>query len=445
MFTKIRLHNFRSFGDIEFDLTKKNGDAKNLAVVFGENGAGKSNLMSAFVLLHELFSTMDVRDIYEELLAQKAIFTDENMESMMRQRIKSGMRDIQAIINDYRMVGCNEPITVEYEFCIDGNTGSYTISLGDDEIIREKLEFLLNKRRGVYFECSPDSISINSNIVKEKELLKDLKASAQRFWGKHSIIAIIIHEIMDTSKSYGAENMSDNYNRVMNELTLISCYLGIGTRRWDKLYAPFDFDILESATAGDLSSEQEPQLDTAEKIFTLFFSSINSDIRKVYYHRNYSDKSVHYRLMFEKLISGQYRQIDFSRESTGNHQILRLLCYLLSACLGRVVIIDEADSGVHDYLFLKVFQEINPHISGQVIMTTHNTMLMEADFARDATYILFEEDAGHKVIKSISDYPQRTYLANNIRSKYMEGKYGGLPNVTALDFKLLVHEIEKIV
>jgi AAA15 family ATPase/GTPase len=149
--------------------------------------------------------------------------------------------------------------------------------------------------------------------------------------------------------------------------------------------------------------------------------------------------------MFEKLISGQYRQIDFSRESTGNHQILRLLCYLLSACLGRVVIIDEADSGVHDYLFLKVFQEINPHISGQVIMTTHNTMLMEADFARDATYILYEEDAGHKVIKSISDYPQRTYLANNIRSKYMEGKYGGLPNVTALDFKLLIQKIEKIV
>ena len=132
MFTKIRLHNFRSFGDIEFDLTKKNGEAKTLAVVFGENGAGKSNLMSAFVLLHELFSTMDVRDIYVELLAQKAIFTDENMESMMRQRIKSGMRDMQAIINDYRMVGCNEPITVEYEFCIDGNIGSYTISLGDE-------------------------------------------------------------------------------------------------------------------------------------------------------------------------------------------------------------------------------------------------------------------------------------------------------------------------
>ena len=68
------------------------------------------------------------------------------------------------------MVGCNEPITVEYEFCIDGNIGSYTISLGDEEIIHEKLEFLLNKRRGVYFECSPDSISINSSIVKEKEL-----------------------------------------------------------------------------------------------------------------------------------------------------------------------------------------------------------------------------------------------------------------------------------
>lgn len=47
MFTKITLENFRSFDHIVFDLTEKGNVPKHLAVLYGENGAGKSNLMSA--------------------------------------------------------------------------------------------------------------------------------------------------------------------------------------------------------------------------------------------------------------------------------------------------------------------------------------------------------------------------------------------------------------
>lgn len=439
MFTNVRLQNFRSFGDITLDLTAKNGNPKNLAVIYGENGAGKSNLMSAFVLLREILSTMNVRDMYEELLNQKAIFTDENMESIMREKIKSGLRDIQAIIDDCHMVGSDEPVIAEYEFQVFGNTGKYTIKLGKSEIVYEKLEYLLNKRKGIYFECSESGITINNAIVKDKDLLFDIKATAKRFWGKHSILAIITHELNDKSKSYAEDNISDNFDDVLAELSVLSCYIGIGTRTWDKLYAPLE--ILESAHAGHIPVDKEFELDIAEHVFTGFFSAINSDILRAYYRRNYNDRFVHYELMFEKMIAGKYRQIEFSRESTGNHQVLRILCYLLTACLGGIVVIDEADSGVHDYLFKKIFDEISPCIIGQVIMTTHNTMLMEADFARDSTYILSEEPAGHKTIKAISDYDKRTYLSNNVRNKYMNNDYGGRPNVKPIHFEPLVQAI----
>lgn len=439
MFTRIRLQNFRSFGDIVLDLTEKSGQPKNLAVVYGENGAGKSNLASAFVLLGELFSTMDLRDMYEEFLNQKAIFADENMENMIRQKIKSGMRDMQAIINDYRMVGNDEPIVVEYDFQISGNAGKYCIAFGKDEIIYERLEYLLNKRKGLYFECSDSGINVNPSILKSKDLLNDIKASAKRYWGKHSILSIIIHQLNEKSKSYGADNISDNFDDVLDLLSSLSCYVKIGTRRWDRLSS--DIDILESAATGSISISRETQLDIAESIFTKFFTSINSDIRKVYYRRTYNDKIVNYELVVEKLVAGQYRQIEFSRESTGNHQILRALCYLLTACFGGVVIIDEADSAVHDYLFKKVCDEIAPFIDGQVIMTTHNTMLMESEFARNTTYILSEDDAGNKVVKAISDYEKRTYINNNIRNKYLNNEYGGLPRVNPIDFACLIREL----
>ena len=235
------------------------------------------------------------------------------------------------------------------------------------------------------------------------------------------------------------DNITENFNDALNLLSSLSCYVKIGTKRWDKLNS--DIDILESANAGKISAGKESQLDIAESIFTKFFSSINSDIQKAYYRRTYNDKFINYELMLEKLVAGQYRQIEFSRESTGNHQILRVLCYLLTACFEDIVIIDEADSAVHDYLFKKVFDEIEPFIDGQVIMTTHNTMLMEADFARNATYILSEEEPGNMIVKAISDYDKRTYVNNNVRNKYLNNEYGGLPQVRPIDFACLIREL----
>lgn len=443
MFTNVKLQNFRSFGEIEFDLSNKNGCPKNLAVVFGENGAGKSNLMSAFVFLREILSTMNVRDMYEELLNHKAFFADENMESMIRQQIKSDLRDMAAIVNDYRMVGSSEPIVAEYEFSLLGSIGKYRIELNGEEIVHEKLEYLLSKRRGIYFECSSQGIYINSGIVKSKELLGDIKAAAKRFWGKHSLFAVVLHELVDKSKSYGEDNISDNFDRVLAMISSLSCYIGIGTKRWDRLIS--NLDVLESADMGDLPLSKEKELDIAERIFTQFFSAINSDVRKVYYDRKYNDKTIRYALMFEKLVAGEYRHIEFSRESTGNHQVLRVLCYLLTACMGGIVVIDEADSGVHDYLFKKLFDEISPYIDGQVIMTTHNTMLMETNFSRDSTYILSEKEDGHKEIKTVSNYDKRTYFNNNIRNKYLNGEYRGLPKVAPIDFPLIIKEISDII
>lgn len=442
MFTKIKLNNFRSFGDIEFDLSLKNGEPKNFAVIFGENGAGKSNLISAFVFLDEILSTMNIRDIYEELLNEQAIYIDENMENKRKQLLKAGLRDIQAIINDYKMIESKDPLKVEFEFQIDGNDGRYCISLGESEIIYEKLEYKLNKRKGTYFECSEDEININNTIINNKTLLADIKLAAKRYWGKHSILAIVLHELMDTSKSYGADNISKNFDTVMEKFSTISSFLDIGNRRWENISSVFA--VLESAAKGRIDISQEGELDVAERIFTSFFSSINSDIKKVYYERNYDDNTIIYKLVIEKLVSGQYRQIPFAKESTGNHQLLRVLCCILSAAQGNIVVMDEADSGIHDYLFLKVMQGIVPFIKGQLIMTTHNTMLMEADFAKNATYILCEDVYGCKKINSISDFDKRTYASNNIRNKYLNNGYGGLPNVTEINFKSLIDELDNV-
>ena len=68
MFEYIRLKNYKSFGDVDFNLLDKNKNPKKLILIFGENGIGKSNLASSFFMLSETLRTMDVRDIMQSIL-----------------------------------------------------------------------------------------------------------------------------------------------------------------------------------------------------------------------------------------------------------------------------------------------------------------------------------------------------------------------------------------
>lgn len=442
MFTKVVLRNFRSFDHIEFDLSAKGKEPKHLAIVYGENGAGKSTLMSAFALLGDLLNTLNARDTYERLLSQTNRFQDADVQEMFRQSILSGLRDIQAIIEDYRMIGSTDPIAVEFEFSINGNQGLYQIELGDKEIVHERLEYLQNRRRGVYFDCVPGKLSINSSVTTSKNFLADIKTTAERFWGKHSLLAIIMHELQDKSDAYGLESMGKNFYTVLGRFSIVSTKLAIRDQNENSIHGPFE--VLNSPIEGQLPQEKEAQLELGAEIFTRFFQATNSDIVEAYYQKNANGKYIEYRLYLKKLVAGEYRNIPFSRESTGNHQLLGVMCYILCACMGGVAVIDEADTGIHDLLFQKLLTEAQPLIHGQLIMTTHNTMLMETDFARDSVYVLGEDEAGHKTLRCISNYKKRTYSNNNIRNKYLNGDYKGIPSVSPIDFNYLLSQLQTV-
>lgn len=444
MFTKITLENFRSFDHIVFDLTEKGNVPKHLAVLYGENGAGKSNLMSAFVLLPELTRTMDVRDAYERLLTRDAIFQDEKMEKVMREQMRHSLRDMSAIIKDYRMIDCEDPIVAEYEFNINGNNGCYRVEFGQDEIVHERLEYVLNRRRGLYFDCSSDGILINDTVIQGtngKDFLVDVKETAKRYWGKHSLLAILLYEMKDKSNAFGRDNVTENFNTVLREFRGLSCAVSMGNKSWEGLSSKLQ--VLKRPLQGHLSFRRETELDYASDFFTQLFTSVDLSVRKIFYKKEFHDDEIYYKLIEEKYIAGNYRRIDFERESAGNCQLLNISCYLLTACMGGVVILDEAEANIHDLLFQKLLEEIRPILKGQVIMTTHNTMLMEASFAREATYILSvdPDNPSDKKIRCISDYRKRTYAANNIRNKYLNCEYGGVPELRQTEFQ---ESIEKI-
>lgn len=179
-----------------------------------------------------------------------------------------------------------------------------------------------------------------------------------------------------------------------------------------------------------------------EKVLTELFRALNADNQELYYKRISSgEDTIDYTLRIKKKISGQVRDMPFDFESYGNHQIIEILPFLFRALSGETVVLDEADSGIHDLLYSKIISEAMPYIRGQLIMTTHNTLLLDIPEIKDAVYIVRENEDADREVVSVSESGERIFQQTSIRNKYLTGAYGGAPHVEAIDFKSLISVI----
>ena len=79
MFTKIHVENYRSLINLDFDLTYKQGKMKPLAIIYGENGVGKSNIATLFYTLCESLKTMSIRNTLQQILDNRSDL-DKNVD-----------------------------------------------------------------------------------------------------------------------------------------------------------------------------------------------------------------------------------------------------------------------------------------------------------------------------------------------------------------------------
>ena len=142
--------------------------------------------------------------------------------------------------------------------------------------------------------------------------------------------------------------------------------------------------------------------------------------------------------MIRKYISGMERDIEFSLESTGTQSLLQLLPFMLVVVKGSVAIIDEFDTALHDILVKSLVTALNKNAEGQLILTTHNTLLMESEIPKESIYVINETTDGNKEIQCITHYDNKIHQNTNIRNQYILGKYQGIPEKITIDFNSLL-------
>ena len=177
---------------------------------------------------------------------------------------------------------------------------------------------------------------------------------------------------------------------------------------------------------GNIRLDEENLLDRTESMLNTFFQNTYTDIQRVYYKRVHKENRINYTLMVTKYIAGMERDIEFSLESTGTQSLLQLLPFMLVVVKGSVAIIDEFDTALHDILVESLVSALNKDSEGQLILTTHNTLLMESDIPKESIYVIDETENGNKEIQCITHYDSKIHKNTNLRNQYIHGNYHGI-------------------
>ncbi len=220
------------------------------------------------------------------------------------------------------------------------------------------------------------SCKFNRNMIKNKVLYDEIKETIQQFWGKFSLLSILFNIVAFKNKKYSNDNCSIHLIDFLHAITAINVMSkGISTQIY---YQNGSSGMLFELNKGNIPESELDNLIRSEKVLCQLLTQTYSDIKFAEYEiTRIDDRYIEYTLMLDKMIAGKVRRISIDEESFGTNQLLQVLAPLISSLNGMTVFIDEIDTGIHNILCRNIIDAIRENITGQLIITTHNTALLK--------------------------------------------------------------------
>lgn len=439
MFTYIKLKNFMSFKEAMFDFRNGKKGAKKFISVYGENGSGKSNFISSIDLLRRSIDSFNMigSEIKINELLEKNNLPQEFYEMFLDNS------NILRNAEKCRMLECEDETSVEYGFKYKNHEGHYCISF-NERFVYEKLYYYTGKQSGKLFEIKFENGKIESSFSNKLFLNRkveiELRDEISKFWGKHTFLSILNRERKEKNEKYIQENYLGYAFDVLDMLEEITLHCKKTSRSGCQVNARKPVNLLGDLESGKIKIKNEAILNHSERILRDFFTQTYADIKDVFYERTIENDDIIYKLFVRKMIGGKIRTIDFSKESAGTQHILEIIRSLLGAFCGVTVIYDEIDDGIHDILLKNVLTSMLDEISGQLIITTHNTYMLETIDIK-SVYLINVDYQGNKEVKCLDKY-SRIQGTNNPRNMYLKGLFGGVPIVDIIDYDGILCELK---
>ncbi|APX71971.1 ATP-binding protein [Companilactobacillus allii] len=445
MFTSVEFENYMSLKKLKLNIKQKN-DFKKIVAIYGENGSGKSNIVSAFMNLRLSLDTLNAKKKLDEFLS-----SDTKNENIMNVKHYTAMYSdrsrIDRVFENTYLLGATEPMSLKYNFKIYGHFGYYKLifkkdSSGSLYLASEELNYLIKKSSGVIFHITSDenqniSIKVSPQLFKNANLSNSMDDLIKRLWGKHTFLAIFQEFAVENNEKYIIENVLNNFLKVQSKFEHLSF-------KTDNARGANNFrQMLHNLISGTVNNgNTRNKIENTSESLNKYFVPLYSDIMSLHYKtESLEDNKTKYELYEKKRISDEIVEIPFVLESNGTKKLLNLFPLLLNAVNGDTVIIDEIDQGIHDLLIDRIIENVKDDITGQLIFTTHDTQVMK-QLDVSSLYVIQVDSSGNKRVSNISKASKSNIASNNnIQKLYLEGYFAGIPYADDVDFYDIIENL----
>lgn len=403
-------------------------------VIFGANASGKTNLIKAMSFAQDFITTGSLRTEYLELTPFLLDSVSENRPSKFLFEIQCGIGqsfeymfvvDTQRVHKEtlYEILPASTRMMFERETDSEGHTN---IETGEVNVLVTNEE--------APFDFIPKSGNRKQLFLTQYKRLED-RIGEPRIaflamiydWFATTLAPIFTDSVPGTPLGLGYMNVKDFETRYVEILEKLD--LGIDGIRPVKIP---DFNAKEH-----LPDEFKEYVKTHVAELPQ-----NSDERAIFYYRDLdlyveadseNQYSV-YNLMTLHRVKDYdgARAFDLRMESDGTRRLLTLipeLFGLLSDKVDRVFVLDELDRSLHTQLSYKLLELFLNNIGdrrSQLIVTTHDTSLLDLDLLRrDEVWFVEKDGNGVSSLYSLEEFDLPKNM--DVEKGYLGGRLGAIP------------------
>lgn len=371
------------------------------AIIYGANGAGKSNLIDAIAFVKNL------------------------VINSINHQPGQGIRQIP-----HKLDGLKKDSTYRIQFIARDVRYVFGFSLRNTLVSDEYLYYFPNNRQTKIYERSGETFSAGNKFRGKFNTCKDvlkpnrlLLSCAANFSAVKEILdaysffndELVVYDPANQANwmNYSLYQMNTNPGMKQAVLNFLS-ELGTGIR-----------DIQVTIDEKKLESSELPPFLSDEFKALLLQNNVNAITARVCYDKFDVD------LMQD--------------ESTGIQKLFGILCPIIDIMVnGKVLICDELESSLHESLvfgLVKLFMSTQTDKFAQMFFTTHETGLLNLDlFRRDQIWFAeMRKDDRSTDLYSLAEI-KNVRKEDNFGRGYISGKYGAIPMLN-LNFADIVSEM----
>ncbi len=396
-------------------------DALQIALIYGANASGKSNLVKAMSFARDL--------IVEGTRPKKPIFV-EAFRLVKGRSSEPSKFEFEFALNDqayaYGFVIDKQKVHEEWLYTITKQDesklferkteGDITQATFGEAVVRNETDeqFLNFVARGT----RPNQLLLTEAVENN---IATLEAIHEWFYSTLTIVfpesrysGIPAGVQKDQEFTQALTSFLQNMNTGINEVCLREVEL-------DTLNIPLEFrdDIVNMLSADD--SDQKDSEDTKHLVLE------GPQGNRYLFHLDSTDEFKASMLSTRRRSdSGSEVFFDLHEESDGTQRLFDLFP-ILHGAKDKVFVIDELERSLHPNLVRKYIQSfLETNQSNQLIVTTHESTLLDLSLLRrDEIWFVEKSPSGASEVYSLEAFKPRNDL--DIRKGYLQGRYGAIP------------------